>query len=879
MSLQTAPSGRPGVGLALGAVGVTIFGGTLPATRLAVAALDPALVTAARAAVAGVLAALTLAALRRPIPSRAQRLPIVLGAILLVGGFPFFSSLALRTAEASHGAVVLAILPLATAAAATLVAGERPSGRFWLFALLGTGLVLAFVATRAHGAWTVADGLFLLAAASAALGYALSGTLSRSMPGWEVICWQLVVALPVTVSVALLKLPAVRAEAVPASAWAGLGYVSLFSMFLGFFAWNAGLALGGVARVGQVQLLQVFVTLALSALLLGERLDPSTVGFAIAVAVVVAAGRRAQVRAAVERVGRRAAVVLVLSLAASQVAAQDPSGGSPRPGGPVLVFGGDRDYPPYEFLDQDGKPAGYNVDLTRAIAEVMGLKIEFRLGGWSEARAALQDGRISALQGISYSDERATQFDLSLPHTIVNHAIFARSDVRTAASLDDLRGHCVALHRAGIMDDTLTRAGYDGLVRTDTPADALRLVAAGRCDYAVVALLPGISLVRQLKLTNVAPVARNVASHRYGYAVRKGDDALLSQITEGLAILKRTGRYDEIRQRWLGVLEPEPFDWRTFFKYGAVVFVPLVFGLGAALAWTRSLHHEVEVRTASLAREVAEKERAMEEVRLNQAQLVQADKMAALGVLVSGVAHEINNPNGYILLNMPILKDVYLDAVELFEDRFRDRGDFTLGGLKYSVLRQDLPPMLDEMLEGARRIKRIVEDLKDFARREDAPRLEPVDLDAVVHAALRLVQNPIQKATSRFDVSYGERLPQVRGNAQRIEQVVVNLVLNACQALPDPAHGIRLVTRHDAERGRVVLEVHDEGVGIPPEHLPRLADPFFTTKRDTGGTGLGLAVSSGIVKEHGGTLEFRSTPGAGTTAILSLPALREEDAR
>jgi polar amino acid transport system substrate-binding protein len=273
---------------------------------------------------------------------------------------------------------------------------------------------------------------------------------------------------------------------------------------------------------------------------------------------------------------------------------------------------------------------------------------------------------------------------------------------------------------------------------------------------------------------------------------------------------------------------------------------------------------------------VEEKQRAMEQVRLNQAQLVQADKMAALGVLVSGVAHEINNPNGYILLNMPILRDVYLDALEVLEERFRERGELTLGGLPYAVVRQDLPPMLDEILDGARRIKRIVEDLKDFARQEDAPRMAPLDLNAVVRAALRLVKDPVQRATRRLEVSFAEPLPSVRGNAQRVEQVVVNLVLNACQALPDPSRAVRVTTRHEDARDRVVLEVSDEGVGIPPEHLPRLTDPFFTTKRDVGGTGLGLAVSSGIVKEHGGALEFRSVPGEGTTVVLSLPVLREE---
>jgi polar amino acid transport system substrate-binding protein len=560
------------------------------------------------------------------------------------------------------------------------------------------------------------------------------------------------------------------------------------------------------------------------------------------------------------------------------LAAAGPGAAEERPAvPPVVVVGGDRDYPPYEFLDPDGKPAGYNVDLTRAIAEVMGMRVEIRLGGWAEMRQALQDGRIDALQGMSISEERARLVDFSPPTTVVNHAIFAREGTPAVDSLEELRGRKVALHRAGIMDDHLSRLGMGAdLLRTDTPADALRLLASGQGDYAVVAVLPGTYITREFRLTNVRPVARGVAAHRYGYAVRRGNGELLSRITEGLAILKQTGRYEAIRQKWLGVLEPGPVDWLTFLRYGAVIFVPLVVVLGGTVLWSRSLQREVAQRTASLAREVAERQRAVEELRLNQAQLVQADKMAALGVLVSGVAHEINNPNGQILLNMPVLKDVYLDAREALERHWRENPGFTLGGLPYAAMREELPGMLDEMLEGARRIKRIVEDLKDFARREDAPRHEPVDLGAVVGAALRLVDASIHKATRRLEVSLAADLPRVLGNAQRIEQVVVNLVLNACQALPDPGRAVRVSTRLAPGGGAVELRVEDEGVGIPPEHLPRLTDPFFTTKRDSGGTGLGLSVSDGIVKEHGGTLAFRSTPGAGTTVSLTLPALPRE---
>jgi len=179
------------------------------------------------------------------------------------------------------------------------------------------------------------------------------------------------------------------------------------------------------------------------------------------------------------------------------------------------------------------------------------------------------------------------------------------------------------------------------------------------------------------------------------------------------------------------------------------------------------------------------------------------------------------------------------------------------------------------MQDGAKRIKRIVNDLKDFARRDDLADKTPIDLNGVVRTALRLVEPTVRKATNRLHVEYDDGIPLVLGNGQRIEQVVINLVLNACQALPDADRGISISTRYNQTTESAILVVRDEGVGISPENLSRLTDPFFTTKRESGGTGLGLSVSDGIIKEHGGNLWFESTPGAGTTVTLSIPVINE----
>lgn len=291
------PLSRETLGLLLGLVGVIVFGATLPMTRLAVvppvgAGLDPWFVTGGRAALAGLVALLVLLVLRRPVPPPGTRGPILGAAVLLVGGFPGFTGFAMQSVPAAHGGVVLGVLPLVTAAFGAWLTGERPRPAFWLCAGLGALLVVAFALRDGGGRVEPGDLLLVGATVSAALGYVLSAKAARVLPGWEVISWALVAALPVTLPVALWTLPEVPLRVAPVT-WLAFLYLALMSQYLGFFAWNAGLVMGGVARVSQVQLLQTFVTLAVAALLTGERVDPLTWTAALAVVALVLAGRRA----------------------------------------------------------------------------------------------------------------------------------------------------------------------------------------------------------------------------------------------------------------------------------------------------------------------------------------------------------------------------------------------------------------------------------------------------------------------------------------------------------------------------------------------------------------------------------------------------------
>lgn len=265
------------------------------------------------------------------------------------------------------------------------------------------------------------------------------------------------------------------------------------------------------------------------------------------------------------------------------------------------------------------------------------------------------------------------------------------------------------------------------------------------------------------------------------------------------------------------------------------------------------------------------------QARRQQEKLIQTDKMVALGTLVSGVAHEVNNPNNFIMLNTPILRQAWENVLPILEEYYQKHGDFLAGGIYYSKMRTHLPEICSCIEAGALRIKGIVQELRSFARESPGQILESVNLNDVVRSSLTLIDNMLKKSTNRFSVHLDKNLPPVRGNFQRLEQVVINLLQNSCQSLTDRENCIMVSTGVRQKERKVFVEVTDEGTGIPEEIQKYIMDPFFTTKRETGGVGLGLSISSRIVNEHHGSLVFNSKPGKGTTAVMELPMDSHED--
>jgi drug/metabolite transporter (DMT)-like permease len=277
-----------------GFAGVLIFSASLPATRLAVQGthgFDPLFLTVARATIAGLLGLLLLVAFREARPAKRDVAPLVVVALGVVVGFPLLTALALRHITSAHAVVFIGLLPMSTAIFGVIRGGERPRPAFWLFAALGSAAVVAFAMRNGVSASPLGDALMVAAIVVCGLGYAEGARLSRRLGGWQVISWALVLSLPVMAPLAVWARPASFGQ-IGVAAWGGLAYVSLFSMLIGFVFWYRGLALGGIASVGQLQLLQPFFGLLLSALLLGERIPPSMIVVTTVVVGCVALGRR-----------------------------------------------------------------------------------------------------------------------------------------------------------------------------------------------------------------------------------------------------------------------------------------------------------------------------------------------------------------------------------------------------------------------------------------------------------------------------------------------------------------------------------------------------------------------------------------------------------
>ena len=397
-------------------------------------------------------------------------------------------------------------------------------------------------------------------------------------------------------------------------------------------------------------------------------------------------------------------------------------------------------------------------------------------------------------------------------------------------------------------------------------------------------------VVKDITESTLAETALRESEARFREIFEQNEDAIILMARESLDIIDANRATESLIGRdkeslaWLGpwsFIVPE--DYNSFIGSvpppgDATPFhldrIGVVRSDGTRLIasiWGKIIRlRDTEVVYCSI-RDITRRIQMEEEARIAQSRLIHTNKMTSLGVLVSGIAHEINNPNTFIQGNASLIESFWRDTLPILGRHRDENGNFNLGGLPFGEVERIIPRLVHGVKEGSRRISSIVNNLKDFAREDTTKTFMPINVNKIVEDAKLILSYQIHRYTDQFRLELAEDLPLAQGKPQQIEQVVINLIMNALQALPGKGAGVTIATRADQDSPAVTITVRDEGEGMSREVLERITEPFFTTRLDQGGTGLGLSISAAIIREHNGTLHFESTPNMGTTATLTLP--------
>lgn len=377
-------------------------------------------------------------------------------------------------------------------------------------------------------------------------------------------------------------------------------------------------------------------------------------------------------------------------------------------------------------------------------------------------------------------------------------------------------------------------------------------------------------------------------------AIFENTDNMVFSLDSSLRYKKFNHAFSEMVRKYfgylprvgMGILENMPDERRSIVVpllkralKGERFSEEVVFKLGGNKvwfeAWFSPILQDGEVKGfAVILNDITKRKKLEKEAEIHREQIIQADKMISLGVLVAGIAHEINNPNNSIAMNVPLIQRAWKSLEPIADSHASEHGDFSVAGLPYSEMKTLIPSLLDGIKGGSERIKNIVSGLKDYSRQDSGMPRTAVDVNSIVDQSVIILSNLISKSTDSFSIKKKEGLPPIFVSAQKIEQVLINLVQNSCAAICETRNTLEIRTDYDPVSDRVMIIVADGGSGIPLENLKYVKDPFFTTKRDIGGTGLGLSISTGIIEDYDGELAIESYPGRGTTVYVKIPSYK-----